>query len=77
MRLNKQKHTLLKKTCKNWEDYMKGTMGTDNYGVDCSSGCYYFMSLDDNGDWGVCCNPDSPRAGLLTWEHMGCINGFR
>jgi hypothetical protein len=23
-------------------------------------------------DWGVCTNPRSPRAGLLTWEHMGC-----
>jgi hypothetical protein len=23
-------------------------------------------------DWGVCTNPKSPRAGLLTFEHMGC-----
>jgi hypothetical protein len=23
-------------------------------------------------DWGVCFNPDSPRAGLLCFEHMGC-----
>ena len=23
-------------------------------------------------DWGVCANPKGPRAGLLTFEHMGC-----
>jgi len=23
-------------------------------------------------DWGVCVNPASPRAGLLTFEHQGC-----
>jgi hypothetical protein len=23
-------------------------------------------------DWGVCTEPQSPRAGLLTFEHMGC-----
>ncbi len=23
-------------------------------------------------DWGVCANPRSPRAGLLTFEHQGC-----
>ena len=23
-------------------------------------------------DWGVCANPKSPRAGLLTFEHQGC-----
>jgi len=23
-------------------------------------------------DWGVCSNLQSPRAGLLTFEHMGC-----
>lgn len=23
-------------------------------------------------DWGVCSNPKSPRAGMLTFEHQGC-----
>ncbi|NJL56120.1 hypothetical protein HC928_13770 [bacterium] len=23
-------------------------------------------------DWGVCANPASPRASLLTFEHQGC-----
>lgn len=48
---------------------------------DCSTGCRYFRRLHDkyhraeDADWGVCVNPDSPRAGLLTFEHQageGC-----
>ena len=31
---------------------------------DCSSGCRHWRALDT--DWGVCANPDSPRAGLLS-----------
>ena len=47
---------------------------------DCSHGCKWFASLYDpkydsaDTDWGVCTNPNSPRAGLLTWEHQA---GFR
>jgi hypothetical protein len=49
---------------------------------DCSSGCRHYrrlMSAHEEGvedaDWGVCTNPRSPRAGLLTFEHQagqGC-----
>ena|GEM_PF-1473620 len=50
---------------------------------DCSCGCKWFMELyagDDSKcpydlDWGVCVNPKSHRAGLLTFEHQagfGC-----
>lgn len=41
---------------------------------DCSVGCKYFLALpgDLGMDWGVCVNPASPRAGLLTYEHQGC-----
>jgi len=49
-----------------WKDPTKGY-------PDCSSGCRHWWSLD--ADWGVCKNPSSPRAGLLTWEHQageGC-----
>ena len=45
----------------------------DDY-PDCSSGCKYWLALDN--DWGVCNNVNSPRAGLLTWEHQagkGCF----
>lgn len=36
---------------------------------DCSCGCKWFRAVDDSG-WGVCINPNSPRAGLLTWDHQ-------
>lgn len=42
---------------------------------DCSCGCRFACYLEGSGDWLVCANPDSPRAGLLTWEHQagrGC-----
>lgn len=45
---------------------------------DCSNGCRFFYELRGKRgepigmDWGVCGNPDSPRAGLLTFEHQGC-----
>ena len=45
-------------------------------GPDCSGGCRHFIKLagDVGNDWGVCCNPESPRAGLLTFEHQGCTS---
>ena len=41
---------------------------------DCSSGCKWFMRMDH--DCGVCSNPRSPRAGLLTWEHQAGFDCF-
>ena len=43
-------------------------------GPDCSGGCRFFVPLhgDLAFDWGICANPKSPRAGLLTFEHQGC-----
>src|ERR1041384_2636295 len=45
-----------------------------DYGPDCSCGCRFFIEVREpfSGDWGVCVNPESPRAGLLTFEHQGC-----
>ena len=42
--------------------------------ADCSCGCKHFIELAGGlgADWGVCANPHSPRAGLLTFEHQGC-----
>lgn len=43
---------------------------------DCSTGCRYYRRIVDvsgeqaDSDWGVCTNPRSPRAGLLTFEHQ-------
>lgn len=50
----------------------------DNDYPDCSCGCRWFVPLDGElgWDWGVCGNPNSPRAGLLTFEHQtgrGCF----
>lgn len=41
---------------------------------DCASGCKHFHPLKGAAgmDWGVCMEPNSPRKGLLTFEHMGC-----
>ena len=41
---------------------------------DCASGCRHWWALDS--DWGVCRNPDSDRAGLLTWEHQAGYDCF-
>jgi hypothetical protein len=45
---------------------------------DCSNGCKFFVPLngDLGNDWGVCSNPESPRAGLLTWEHQTGVDCF-
>src|SRR5262249_21175432 len=44
------------------------------HSVDCSCGCRYYVPLEgkEGADWGVCANPRSTRAGLLTFEHQGC-----
>jgi hypothetical protein len=46
----------------------------DAGGADCSCGCKHFLKLagELGLDWGVCANPQSPRRGLLTFEHQGC-----
>lgn len=42
---------------------------------DCSMGCKYFIPLKGNlgNDWGVCCNKNSHRYSILTFEHQGCL----
>ena len=42
--------------------------------ADCSCGCKHFVLLEGclGMDWGVCINKDSPRCGMLTFEHQGC-----
>ncbi len=44
-------------------------------GFDCSCGCRWYKPLAGalGSDWGVCANRDSHRAGLLTFEHQGCM----
>jgi len=54
-----------------WEDDKKSY-------PDCSCGCRYFVELSGKrgADWGVCSNENSPRAGLLTWEHQAGFGCF-
>ena len=68
------RHQLLWDICRDKEQYEAGLDTEDHNYPDCSCGCRWFHSLEGlNGmDWGVCCNKESPRAGLLTFEHMGC-----
>lgn len=44
---------------------------------DCSCGCRHYVPFPGRlgGDWGTCVNPQSHRAGLLTFEHQGCRKG--
>jgi hypothetical protein len=45
---------------------------------DCSRGCRFFVPLEKplGYDWGVCSKLESPRAGLLTWEHQAGFECF-
>jgi hypothetical protein len=45
---------------------------------DCSRGCKFFVKLIEphSSDWGVCAKPKSPRAGMLTWEHLAGFGCF-
>lgn len=57
-----------------WED-------GDSY-PDCSMGCRWASWLKGSlgNDWCVCGNPNSPRAGFLTFEHQagrGCFESKR
>ncbi len=63
-----------KKLPSDFEPYGKRRRSTRGIGGDCSSNCRWFHLLAGcrGEDWGVCANPKSPRAGLLTFEHMGC-----
>jgi hypothetical protein len=58
----------------NFEPYGKRKRSDDVIHGDCSSNCRWFHILagERGRDWGVCANPTSPRAGLLTFEHQGC-----
>jgi hypothetical protein len=73
---HKQLLRVLKKLPSDFEPW--GKRPDAERGADCSCGCKWFHVLVDTRDglvsldWGVCVNPRSPRAGLLTFEHQGC-----
>lgn len=44
---------------------------------DCSWGCKWWKPLEQfPNDWGICANPKSNRAGLLTVEHQAGYECF-
>ncbi len=65
--------SLVKKLPTDFEPY--GRRSREIWGPDCSCGCKHFLPLEGKlgMDWGICANAQSPRAGLLTFEHMGCM----
>lgn len=70
-RLHELLHTLRVSLPTDFEPYGERSR-EDGWGPDCSCGCLHFRQLEDHSDWGVCSNPKSPRAGMLTFEHQGC-----
>ena len=66
-------HSILKKLPSDFEPWRERSRDHD-WGPDCSCGCQWFVPLEGTlrYDWGVCYNPASLRAGLLTFEHQGC-----
>lgn len=67
-------HEQLLKVLRDKYWYERG-LDTDKHNKpDCSCGCKWLHDLSGirGMDFGVCFNAKSPRAGLLTFEHMGC-----
>ncbi len=71
--MHKHLLTIMPRLPTDFEPYGERSRDTD-WGPDCSCGCKHFIPLEGElrYDWGVCVNPDSPRVGLLTFEHQGC-----
>ena len=68
-------HTRLVLLVKNLPDDYEPYGKTEREGNDCSMGCKFAAKLagELGGDWVVCTNLKSHRAGLLTFEHQGCL----
>lgn len=69
--LHEHLHSICRNLPSDFEPYGKRERADE---PDCSVGCKHFLKLPGKlgYDWGVCANPASPRAGLLTFEHQGC-----
>ena len=68
--MHQKRWNIVRRLDTDYEPYGKA----EREGSDCSCGCRHFVKLvgDVGNDWGVCSNPESPRSGLLTFEHQGC-----
>jgi hypothetical protein len=63
---------VLQKFPADYEPWGKVDFAELEYPNDCSCGCRFYLALEGCGDYGVCANPKSYRASLLTHEHQGC-----
>jgi hypothetical protein len=74
--MNTSLHLQLWSVCKKLPDDYQPYGSTERaHYPDCSSGCLHFVVLEGpaGSDWGICKNAASHRAGLLTFEHQGCL----
>ncbi len=56
-----------------WEPFGKRRwLGPPQERPDCTTCCWLTELFRTWSDWGVCANPGSPRAGLLTFREQGC-----
>lgn len=74
--LNEDLWKMAKELPSDFQPYGLRSRDEPEWSPDCSCGCRHFQELSGLAgmDWGVCSNPKSPRAGMLTFEHMGCPN---
>lgn len=81
MSLHKHLFTILKVLPTDYKDYggdiVRWEEENKSY-PDCSCGCKHYLVLEGElgYDWGVCTNKNSPRAGLLTFEHQAGLGCF-
>ena len=74
--MHKHLLTIVPQLPTDFEPWGQRSRETD-WGPDCSCGCKHFLPLEGElrYDWGACVNPDSPRVGLLTFEHQPLASG--
>ncbi len=66
-------HEIVKKLPSDFEPWGERSR-EEHWGPDCGCGCRWFVPLEPDlqCDWGICYKAQSPRCGLLTFEHQGC-----
>jgi hypothetical protein len=76
LRNHEQLFDIVKRIPTDFEPWgQRSRIGDEVAQPDCSCNCRFFTRLDGSAgiDWGVCLNPHSIRAGLLTYQSLGCL----
>jgi hypothetical protein len=76
MSMASELHDQLRAACRKLPQDYEPFGQQDRTSGDCSSGCRFYSKLAGRAgsEWGTCRNPESHRAGLLTFEHQGCTH---